>query len=386
MTAFARDMTPRVDLTEQRGTGPVTTPASGLCRPAAALQRGLPGRREYPGLARPGAGRRISRRLGGADPRQSHARGAWPGLLSPLRNRLQPQGSRQRRQHSRGGAFSRRPAAEQNWPVPVEAPSSAASAVLVVGAGPSGLSAAYHLTRLGHRGGDPRSGPAARRHAAFRHPRLSSAARGSDEGNRPHRGDGRQDRPQPQGRGRAGRTASRAASTRYSSPSARSLASTSISPRAMRRRVLDAVNLLHDVETGASATAWAARRGLRRRQYRDGRGAHRAAAGRGGGADRLSPRPRTYAGARFRGRRGARRRRQDQVAEHDQGHRRRRSHGRNDGRSTSMAAPQPTGKFETLQADTVVLALGQDAESGFLAQDPGNRVQARRHGRWSGRT
>lgn len=33
--------------------------------------------------------------------------------------------------------------------------------------------------------------------------------------------------------------------------------------------------------------------------------------------------------------------------------------------------PQPTGKFETLKADSVVLALGQQAESGFLGKIPG---------------
>ena len=33
--------------------------------------------------------------------------------------------------------------------------------------------------------------------------------------------------------------------------------------------------------------------------------------------------------------------------------------------------PQPTGTFETLQADSVILALGQQAESGFLAGIPG---------------
>jgi NADPH-dependent glutamate synthase beta subunit-like oxidoreductase len=33
--------------------------------------------------------------------------------------------------------------------------------------------------------------------------------------------------------------------------------------------------------------------------------------------------------------------------------------------------PQPTGTFETLQADSVILALGQTAESGFLAGIPG---------------
>ena len=40
-------------------------------------------------------------------------------------------------------------ALEEGWPLPAGAPSSGRS-VLVVGAGPSGLSAAYHLRRLGH--------------------------------------------------------------------------------------------------------------------------------------------------------------------------------------------------------------------------------------------
>jgi NADPH-dependent glutamate synthase beta subunit-like oxidoreductase len=33
--------------------------------------------------------------------------------------------------------------------------------------------------------------------------------------------------------------------------------------------------------------------------------------------------------------------------------------------------PRPTGRFETLAADTVILALGQDAETGFLRKLPG---------------
>lgn len=40
-------------------------------------------------------------------------------------------------------------ATRERWPLPIEAPPSGKRA-LVVGAGPSGLSAAYHLTRLGH--------------------------------------------------------------------------------------------------------------------------------------------------------------------------------------------------------------------------------------------
>ena len=40
--------------------------------------------------------------------------------------------------------------------------------------------------------------------------------------------------------------------------------------------------------------------------------------------------------------------------------------------------PQPTGRFETLAADTVILALGQDTDTGFLRQVPG--VEFRRDG------
>ena len=42
--------------------------------------------------------------------------------------------------------------------------------------------------------------------------------------------------------------------------------------------------------------------------------------------------------------------------------------------------PQPTGEFETLKADTIVLALGQDTDSGFLAKIPGVDFTAGRHG------
>ncbi|MFQ5624337.1 MAG: NAD(P)-binding protein [Paracoccaceae bacterium] len=36
--------------------------------------------------------------------------------------------------------------------------------------------------------------------------------------------------------------------------------------------------------------------------------------------------------------------------------------------------PQPTGEFETLEADTLILALGQDVDTGFLTRVPGVRV------------
>jgi NADPH-dependent glutamate synthase beta subunit-like oxidoreductase len=37
--------------------------------------------------------------------------------------------------------------------------------------------------------------------------------------------------------------------------------------------------------------------------------------------------------------------------------------------------PEPTGQFETLQADAVVLALGQESDSGFLRKVPGIEFQ-----------
>jgi Pyruvate/2-oxoacid:ferredoxin oxidoreductase delta subunit len=40
--------------------------------------------------------------------------------------------------------------------------------------------------------------------------------------------------------------------------------------------------------------------------------------------------------------------------------------------------PQPTGRFETLEADTVILALGQDSDTDFLRAVPG--VEFRRDG------
>jgi hypothetical protein len=49
--------------------------------------------------------------------------------------------------------------------------------------------------------------------------------------------------------------------------------------------------------------------------------------------------------------------------------------------------PQSTGTFETLEADSVILALGQQAESGFLAGIPGIVDAAiQRFGGMTGRT
>ncbi len=65
-------------------------------------------------------------------------------------------------------------AIEQGWKVdPPATPSG--KRVLVVGAGPSGLSAAYHLTRLGHAVTIHEAGPMSGGHDALRHPEVPAA-------------------------------------------------------------------------------------------------------------------------------------------------------------------------------------------------------------------
>ena len=130
---------------------------------------------------------------------------AWPGLLSPVRNRLQSQRTRCRGQHPRRRALSRRPGAPSRAGRRASTQPRRASACWWSAPGPSGLSAAYHLTRLGHAWKSTRPGRC-RRHAAFRHSRLSPAARRADDGDRADRAHGRADRAEPQGRRPAAET------------------------------------------------------------------------------------------------------------------------------------------------------------------------------------
>ncbi len=104
--------------------------------------------------------------------------------------------------------------------------------VLVVGAGPSGLSAAYHLARLGHEVEVRDVGDAPGRDDALRHPGVPAPARRPGRGDRADRRSGRALHTRPPGRGPRRRAGGAAGSTPSSSPSAPTWPSASTSPQA----------------------------------------------------------------------------------------------------------------------------------------------------------
>ncbi len=265
--------------------------------------------------ARPGG--KISPGLGGADRRQSAAGGHGAGLLSSVRERLQSQGSRRLGQHSCGRALPRRHGGRRGLEAvgPRRAERQAGAGGRRRAERPVGR-LPPHPARPS--GGDPRSGAGAGRHDAFRDSRLPAAARRPFEGSPPHRGDGRAHRPRPQGRGPARREGGREL-RRGVRGGRRPRVAPRRHPGARRRPGARCGEPLARRQRRRPAQARTARGDLWRRQHRDGCGPHRQAARRRGGHHRLSPRPRAYAGACLRGRRGDRGGRQDQVADHHQG-------------------------------------------------------------------
>jgi formate dehydrogenase beta subunit len=149
MNIFSRDMTPAVDLTVTKGTGPVRQqrpayvdllpPCNAACPAGEDIQAWL-------GLAQAGKFRAAWEALIRDNPLPAvHGRVCYhPCETSCSRKDLDSTVSIHAVERFLGDL-----AAEQNWPMPIDQPSTG-KRVLIIGAGPSGLSAAYHLTRLGH--------------------------------------------------------------------------------------------------------------------------------------------------------------------------------------------------------------------------------------------
>jgi formate dehydrogenase (NADP+) beta subunit len=143
------DMTPVVDLTREKGTGPVRTrrpiyvdllpPCNNACPAGENIQAWL-------ALARAGRFRTAWETLVRDNPMPAvHGRVCYHPCESAC-NREALDGAV--RIHAVERLLGDLAAAE-GWTLPVDRPPSG-KRVLVVGAGPSGLSAAYHLARLGH--------------------------------------------------------------------------------------------------------------------------------------------------------------------------------------------------------------------------------------------
>jgi NADPH-dependent glutamate synthase beta subunit-like oxidoreductase len=258
-------------------------------------------------------------------------------------------------------------AAAEGWPLPRTAPPSG-KRVLVVGAGPSGLSAAYHLTRLGHEVEIHEAGPlpGGMLHfgiPAYRLPRedLMKEIRQIERIGVKIVVDHRVDdvlAEKEAGKFDAVFIAVGAHLSKHVEIPARDAV-----------KVLDAVSLLHDVETGEAPVL-----GRRVVIYGGGNTAMDAArtARRLGATDALI----VY--RRDRAHMPAHEFEADEALAEGIRIRWLTSIKAIDGadltvetmRIDEKGRAQPTGQFETLTADAVVLALGQDADTGFLRKIP----------------
>jgi NADPH-dependent glutamate synthase beta subunit-like oxidoreductase len=258
-------------------------------------------------------------------------------------------------------------AIEGGWTLPIDAPSTG-KRVLIVGAGPSGLSAAYHLARLGHAVEVHDAGPlpGGMLHfgiPAYRLPRevlMREIARIEQLGvkivlNRKvedllaEKKDGKFD---------AVFVAIGAHLSKHVDIPARDAA-----------KVLDAMSLLRNVESGTAPLL-----GRRVVVYGGGNTAMDAART----VKRLGASETLIVYRRDRAHMGAHESESNEALAEGVKIKWLTSIKAIDGTGLTVekmeldehGMPQPTGKTETLEADAVVLALGQDADSGFLKKIP----------------
>ena len=171
-----RDITPLPDLTQGRSRAGRCASAARLRRSAAALQRGLSGRGEHPGMACACCRPASTSWPGGSWSRTIrfpaiHGRVCYHPCESVC-NRAEP---RQRRVDPRGRAVPRRPRARAGWqfdPPPARERQAGARDRC----GPERTVGRLPPAAAGSRGRDPRRGRRAGRDDALRHPGLPAAA------------------------------------------------------------------------------------------------------------------------------------------------------------------------------------------------------------------
>ena len=144
-----------------RGPGPRAPP--GVRRPAAAVQRRLPGRGEHPGVAgahvRPATTSRRGAQLVADNPFAGDPRA---GLLPPVRERLQPRQPRQRRLDPLRSSGSSATSRSSGAGCSIRRPPRSGKRVLVIGAGPERALGRLPPGAARPRGRDPRRGRASR--------------------------------------------------------------------------------------------------------------------------------------------------------------------------------------------------------------------------------
>ncbi len=368
MIAKSTDLTPIVDLTHVKGTGPVRyqrpiyfdllPPCNNACPAGENVQAWLD-------LAQAGKYRDAWETLVRDNPMPAvHGRVCYhPCEGACNRGELDAPVSIHAVERFLGDL-----AAREGWPIKVEAASSG-KRVLVIGAGPSGLSAAYHLARLGHTVEIHEAGPlpGGMMHfgiPAYRLPRESLMleiarieAMGVDIVVNHKVEDVLEEKSA--GNFDAVFVAIGAGVGKHVDIPARDAV-----------RVLDAISLLHDVKAGELP-----RLGRRVVIYGGGNTAMDAART----AKRLGADEALIVYRRDRAHMPARAFEADEAVEEGVKIKWLSTIKEIIGPDLTVemmeldanGRPQPTGRFETLKADAIVLALGQETDSGFLRRVPG---------------
>ena len=368
MNRKQRDLMPVVDLTREKGTGPFRTrrpvyvdllpPCNNACPAGENIQAWL-------ALAQAGNYRAAWELLVRDNPLPAvHGRVCYhPCEQSCNRDALDAAVSIHAVERFLGDL-----AAAEGWRLPIDAPPSG-KRVLVVGAGPSGLSAAYHLARLGHAVEIHEAGPVpgGMMHfgiPAYRLPRtdvMKEIRRIEEMGVRMTFNHKVEDVVAERDAGRfdAVFIAIGADVSRHVDIPARDAA-----------KVLDAMTLLRDVEVGG-----APRLGRRVVVYGGGNTAMDAART----ARRLGASEALIIYRRDRAHMSAYPFEADEAITEGVKIKWLASIKEIAGPALTVermsldaaGRPQPTGEIETLEADAVVLALGQETDSGFLKRVPG---------------